>query len=359
MTITRVLLTALFTVVTTLDLVLCKPALAGLPLGNAVKDPYAILRTALPIEQKDLRELQYKLESTSDLVRGNRWPSVNKASTRAQFLVSNRKNQILESIPKANKKEAEEIINLLRNDLTELGELSSDKDKYGFIEKRRKSLEKIGKLESLLLSNKFPYSIPSEYENLPRLLGRATVSIKTSKGNMNAIIDGYNAPITSGNFIDLVLKGFYDGLPFTRAEDFYVLQTGDPKGPDIGYINPETKEERHIPLEIRIPEKEETIYNQTFEEMGLYTETPVLPFATLGTLGWAHSNEALDDGSSQFFFFLYEAELNPAGKNLIDGRNAAFGYVVDGAEILNDLSVDDEIISIKVIDGKDLLKDHG
>ena len=89
---------------------------------------------------------------------------------------------------------------------------------------------------------------------------------------------------------------------------------------------------------------------------GFYTETPTLPFATLGTLGWSHSNAAVDDGSSQFFFFLYEAELNPAGRNLIDGRNAAFGYVVDGFDVLEELTKDDTIISIEVVEGIENLK---
>ena len=44
--------------------------LADLPTGNAVKDPYAILRNALPIKQVALQEIQHKLEETSDLVRG-------------------------------------------------------------------------------------------------------------------------------------------------------------------------------------------------------------------------------------------------------------------------------------------------
>ena len=81
-------------------------------------------------------------------------------------------------------------------------------------------------------------------------------------------------------------------------------------------------------------------------------------FATLGTLGWSHSNEAVNDGSSQFFFFLYEAELNPAGRNLIDGRNAAFGYVVNGADTLEDLKMDDKIISIEIIEGEENLRAH-
>ena len=39
--------------------------LADLPTGNAVKDPNAILRNALPIKQVELQELQHKLEDTS------------------------------------------------------------------------------------------------------------------------------------------------------------------------------------------------------------------------------------------------------------------------------------------------------
>ena len=43
------------------------------------------------------------------------------------------------------------------------------------------------------------------------------ITLETTKGNMTAIIDGYNAPLTAGAFVDLSLKGFYDGLPFSRA----------------------------------------------------------------------------------------------------------------------------------------------
>jgi len=352
----KICILALITVLFSLGSPWMKPAIASLPNGNRLKDPYAILRNSLPIEQKELRELQNKLEDTSNDLRGSRWSAISKAASRSQFLVSNRKNQILDSIPQENKESGAKILASLKEDLEELSKASNEKNKSSFLSLRRKSLKKIDDLESLLISSKFPYEIPEEYNNLPRLLGRATVEIKTSKGNINAIVDGYNAPLTAGAFIDLSLKGFYDGLPINRAEEFFILQTGDPKGEEIGYINPDNNELRKIPLEIRTPSSKETLYGQTFEEVGLYTETPTLPFATLGTLGWAHSDSDLNDGSSQFFFFLYEAELNPAGRNLIDGRNAAFGYVVDGSEILNKLGVDDKIISIKVLNGSENLK---
>ena len=246
----------------------------------------------------------------------------------------------------------------IKADLDDLANITKIKDKYAFIKVRKAALDKIGELEEYFLPSKFPYKIPSEFDDLPRLLGRANVKISTTKGDMEAIIDGYNAPLTGGAFIDLASKDFYNDLPINRAEEFFVLQTGDPKGNDIGYVDPETNEQRLVPLEIRVPGEPETFYNETFEDLGFYTETPTLPFATLGTLGWSHSSEAVDDGSSQFFFFLYEAELNPAGRNLIDGRNAAFGYVVNGADILEELNMDDKIISIKITEGEENLKAH-
>ena len=341
-----------------LQLFLFKPlqVLADLPTGNAVKDPNAILRNALPIKQFELQEIQHKLEETSDLVRGGRWPALSKTVTKCQSLLKKYKSRIIEELPSEKQKIAESTFLNLKNDLDNLQDQSKSKDKSSFISTRKKALDKIGGLEEYFLPSEFPYSIPSEFDNLPRLLGRAKVNIKTSKGDMQAIIDGFNAPLTAGAFIDLSSKNFYNDLPINRAEEFFVLQTGDPVGEEIGYIDPETNLERHVPLEIRIPNESETFYNETFEELGLYTETPTLPFATLGTLGWSHSSTEVNDGSSQFFFFLYEAELNPAGRILIDGRNAAFGYVVEGFEVLEELSKDDTIISIDVLDGIENLK---
>jgi len=341
-----------------LQVFLFKPiqVLADLPTGNAVKDPNAILRNALPIKQVELQEIQHKLEETSDLIRGGRWPALTKTVTKCQSLLKKYQSRIIKDLPNDKKKIAEKRFSELKENFVSLQDHSKAKDKLSFISTRKEALDKIGGIEEYFLPNKFPYDIPEEFNDLPRLLGRAKVNIKTSKGDMKAIVDGFNAPLTAGAFIDLSSKNFYKDLPINRAEEFFVLQTGDPIGEAIGYIDPETNEERHVPLEIRIPDEKETFYNQTFEDLGLYTETPTLPFATLGTLGWSHSNTAVDDGSSQFFFFLYEAELNPAGRNLIDGRNAAFGYVVDGFDVLEELNKDDIIISIDVLDGIENLK---
>jgi len=332
-------------------------ALAELPQGNAVKDPEAILRNALPIKAQQLQELQHRLEATSDDLRAKRWKPLAGLVTRCQSQLSGQRAAILAGFPADAQPRASELLDRLETQLQEVAAAAEARDRDAFLAGRRAALSSIGAAEGLLVGD-FPFAIPAEFDALPRLLGRATVQISTTQGDLTAVIDGYNAPLTGGAFVDLVQRKFYDGLPFTRAEDFYVLQTGDPKGDAQGYVDAKTGQERHVPLEILISGDAEPIYNQTFEDIGRYKAEPVLPFATYGTLGWAHSDGQLDDGSSQFFFFLYEAELTPAGLNLVDGRNAAFGYVVEGMDVLHELGVDDRIVSARVIEGAENLKPH-
>jgi len=336
---------------------LVSPAGAALPEGNAVKDPSAILRNALPIQAPDLQDLQRRLEATSVDLRAKRWSALVSTASRCQTLLSSKHDAILAAVPQANQSSAEQLLEQLAPQLETLSEASQAEQRDAFLDARRAALNSIGTLEELQV-REFPFAIPTEFDALPRLLGRATVQFETSKGTLIAVIDGYNAPITGGAFVDLVERKFYDGLPFIRAEDFYVLQTGDPKGPEDGFIDPRSKQQRTVPLEIRIKGDAAPIYNLTFEDVGRFKAEAVLPFATYGTLGWAHSDEQLDDGSSQFFFFLYEPELTPAGLNLVDGRYAAFGYVVEGMDVLEELTVDDTITTARVIAGAENLKAH-
>lgn len=333
-------------------------AWAFLPKGNAVTDPEALLRNALPIQQGNLQDLQHRLEDTSDDLRAKRWNALVATVRRCQSLLAGDRDTILKAFPPEGRPGAEARLSSLGDHLQDLAAAAESQNREGFLAARRAALSEIGAAEALLVGP-FPFPIPSAYDALPRLNGRARVELRTNKGTLVAVVDGYNAPLTAGAFVDLVKRGFYDGLPFNRAEDFYVLQTGDPAGPADGFIDPGSKTERRVPLEIRIPSEPIPYYNQTFEDLGLFKAEPVLPFNAKGTLGWAHSDDALDDGSSQFFLFLSEPELTPAGLNLIDGRYAAFGYVVDGLEVLDELSADDRIVSAKVIEGAENLQAHG
>ena len=71
------------------------PAWAGLPQGNAVKDPAAILRDALPFDQDNIRELQHRLELTSDDLRAKRWSALGKTVSRSEALLNTQRDTIL------------------------------------------------------------------------------------------------------------------------------------------------------------------------------------------------------------------------------------------------------------------------
>ncbi|KAH8068597.1 peptidyl-prolyl cis-trans isomerase [Aureococcus anophagefferens] len=58
----------------------------------------------------------------------------------------------------------------------------------------------------------------------------AVDGILYKEAKMEMILGGYTTPLTSGNFLDLVSKGFYNGMAIQRADGF-VVQTGDPTGP--------------------------------------------------------------------------------------------------------------------------------
>lgn len=339
-------------------LLMVPEAWAYLPQGNAVTDPAALLRNALPIPQTDLQELQHRLEDTSDDLRAKRWSSLAATARRCQSFLGSRRLAILADFSDQDQDQISTLMADVAEQLQDLSTAAEAQQRDRFLKARRSALATIGRAEALLVGD-FPFEIPEAFADLPRLLGRATVLLRTTQGELTVVVDGYNAPLTAGAFVDLVQRGFYNDLPFIRAEDFYVLQTGDPKGPEEGYIDKATGDERHVPLEIRVPGRSAPYYNQTFEELGLFKAEPVLPFSAKGTLGWAHSDEAPDDGSSQFFLFLFEPELTPAGLNLIDGRYAAFGYVVDGFDVLRELTGDDGIIEARVLEGAANLRAHG
>ncbi len=339
-----------------LSVLLCLPAqaaplIAGLPPGNAVTDPRALLRLALPIDNESIRQVQKYIEDIAVQIRSRRWSGITGDVAKATTVFNRHQQDILASVPERNRPRTEALLADISAGLTDLKTIAEAKDGDRLVESKNKLLNTIGDLEAAMV-DQFPFEVPEEYRNLPQLKGRATIALETSKGPLELVVDGYSAPVTSGNFVDLVKRGFYNGLPFTRAEESYVLQTGDPDGPEVGFIDPKTKQYRAVPMEILIQGDKKPIYGTTLEEAGIYLADPVLPFSAYGTVAMARPEDP-NGGSSQFFFFLFEPELTPAGRNLLDGRYTVFGYVVSGQEVLEKLRQGDKIVSAKVVDGLD------
>lgn len=328
--------------------------LAYLPPGNAITDGRALLRNSLPIDSPETRKLQTTLEGLSEWLRSKRWGPVAKDIDKVERLLSRGQDAILAAVPEGKRAAARSYLEDIQVQLLPMREAVEARDREAVWLRRSAMLDDVGRLEELMVTD-FPFTVPEDYANLPQLKGRATVEFKTNKGTLRAVVDGYSAPVTAGNFVDLVQRGFYDGLEFIRAEDNYVLQTGDPAGPEDGFIDPKTKTYRRVPLEILVKGEAVPIYGSTLEDLGRYLEDPVLPFSAFGTLGMARPNDDANGGSSQFFFFLFEPELTPAGLNLLDGRYTVFGYVVENKEVLEQLTQGDRIENARVIAGADHL----
>ncbi|MDP5016928.1 peptidylprolyl isomerase [Anabaena sp. UHCC 0187] len=196
-------------------------------------------------------------------------------------------------------------------------------------------------------------SVPG-IKDLPRLEGKATVVMTVKGAPITIEVDGTNAPITAGNFVDLVQKGVYDGLVFHRVvrdPQPFVVQGGDPKSKDPttppqllgtgGYIDPKTGDERRIPLEIKPKGADKPIYSKTI------TEKPELQHKQ-GALAMARS-QSPDSASSQFYFAL-------ADLSFLDGNYAVFGNVTQGFDVVNRIQQGDRIDSAKVTQGAENLK---
>jgi peptidyl-prolyl cis-trans isomerase B (cyclophilin B) len=193
----------------------------------------------------------------------------------------------------------------------------------------------------------------------PRLEGKATVEMIVNGSPITIEIDGENAPITAGNFVDLVERGVYNGLTFHRVvkdPQPFVVQGGDPKGNGTGgFIDPTTKKTRDVPLEIRVKDKNdpdqagELVYGQGLgQQSGIPNPAVVLPHKR-GALAMARS-QMPNSASSQFYFAL----SNDLG--FLDGDYAVFGYVTSGMNVVDKIKQGDKIQSAKVVSGADNLK---
>ncbi len=329
------------------------PATAGLAQGNAITDPAALLRYALPLDNPEVRKLQGHLEDIGDALRSKRWPVVESNIKSASRSLTYGDSKILASVGGDRQPQAETLLNQLRNEIEQLQGAVEARDKDAIWTLRRQALAQVSNLEALMVAQ-FPFAIPAEYAHLPQLKGRATVEIETTQGRLTVVVDGYSAPINAGNFVDLVQRGFYDGLPFFQNQD-YIVQTGDPEGPEVGFIDPNTKTYRAIPLEILVKGEPQPIYEITLEDAGLYLADLALPFNAYGAMALARPSDDPNGGSSQFFFFLFDRELTPPGFNVLDGRYSVFGYLVEGQDVLRSLSGADQILKARVIQGAENL----
>jgi cyclophilin family peptidyl-prolyl cis-trans isomerase len=124
-----------------------------------------------------------------------------------------------------------------------------------------------------------------------------TVTIETNHGTIVAEMFEDLAPKTTGNFMELAEKGFYDGVIFHRVIDGFMIQGGDPTGTGRGGPG-------------------YTISDEFGAGLG-HTHSGLFSMANAGP----------NSGGSQFFITL-------AATPWLDGKHAIFGKVTSGLDVV-------------------------
>ena len=193
----------------------------------------------------------------------------------------------------------------------------------------------------------------------PCLRGSAVVALQTSRGEVQITVDGDAAPVTAGNFVDLVRRGAYNGTVFhrvVREPTPFVVQGGDPasanpKTPPVQYgtgsfVDPATGESRTIPLEVKLRDEKRPRYGTPYMEPTASREVQ-LPHQR-GSVAMARSASP-DSASAQFYVAL---EALPE----LDGRYAVFGRVTKGMAVVDKIQQGDKLVRARVVEGGTLVK---
>ena len=148
---------------------------------------------------------------------------------------------------------------------------------------------------------------PEENEGTAELLsGKHHIEITIKDMGVIAVeLDADSAPITVTNFVNLARDGFYDGLTFHRVMEGFMMQGGDPSGTGFG------GSDENITGEFSVNGIENNLSH------------------TRGAISMARSQD-YNSASSQFFIVHQDSTF-------LDGQYAAFGYVTDGMEIVDEI----------------------
>jgi peptidyl-prolyl cis-trans isomerase B (cyclophilin B) len=149
------------------------------------------------------------------------------------------------------------------------------------------------------------------------------VVIKTSRGDIAAVVYASKVPVTAANFLNLAKRGYYDGLTFHRVIPDFMIQGGDPTGTGAG--GPGYKFE-----------------DETLKEL-LHDSPGVLSMANSDRVKLAYSNTGRTNGS-QFF-------VTHVATPWLDGKHTVFGKVTKGQDVVDAVRQGDKILKIE-IEGK-------
>lgn len=165
--------------------------------------------------------------------------------------------------------------------------------------------------------------------------------ITTSKGAITVALLGDEAPVHVGNFVELARKGFYDSTKFHRRVEGFVVQGGDPN--TVEYSSDQVTEmvARQGAGDIKQGEKILGTGGPGYAIKAEYAQNTSKHVE--GALAMARS-QSPDSAGSQFYFAL---EALPQ----LDGQYTVFGVITEGLDVMHQLGIGDEILTVEILDG--------
>ena len=144
-------------------------------------------------------------------------------------------------------------------------------------------------------------------------LSKTTALLKTVHGNVLIKFYPKEAPNTVTRIVELIQRGFYDGINFHRVVPKFVAQAGDPTGVGTGGSGSKLKAEFNRIQHIK------------------------------GTVAMARAQEDKDSADSQFYFALNTLPH-------LDGNYTVFAQVIEGLDVLDKIQQGDKILSFSIKD---------
>jgi len=166
--------------------------------------------------------------------------------------------------------------------------------------------------EDVFIETSISYTIVSTFPLIA--LGVMTTSsaeslkatLNTTKGPIVIQLTPDKTPVTVANFVNLIKRGYYDGLSFHRVISNFMIQGGDPLGNGTGGPGYKFKDE--------------------FD--------PSLRHSGPGILSMANAGPGTN--GSQFF-------ITHGAQPHLDNRHSVFGKVIEGQDVVNKIAQGDKI----------------
>ncbi len=152
------------------------------------------------------------------------------------------------------------------------------------------------------------YNHPIQWSVINTISDSAIVNIRTTRGIIKVQLYKKLTPGTVSNFIELINQGFYNQKTFHRVVPNFVIQTGCPRGDGYGSQN-----------------------------YSIRSELPQLYYNGEGYIGMASAGPHTE--STQWF-------ITHSPTPHLDGNYTIFGKVLEGMDVVHDITIGDQIQEI-------------